>query len=142
MKSINDALLGITEEEAKKNGYKAYLKNLTNGKCYVIPIGEWCIGRKEDLPLHIPIETLLCVLWCDTNIAVGCHNVKGGAWVFKECATDGIRQLLLLRKPLIHAVDALGHNGRKPLRVHADLSEPRAVFFEQGEVVAIHKKSA
>ncbi len=57
MKSIDDTLLGITEEEAKKNGYKAYLKNLTNGKCYVIPIGEWCIGRKEDLPLHIPIET-------------------------------------------------------------------------------------
>ena len=35
----------------------AYLEDQVTGKRYGIPVGCWSIGRKDDIPLNIPIET-------------------------------------------------------------------------------------
>lgn len=57
MGKIDTALLGIPEQDAIQGGHKAYIKDVQNGKCYVIPEGKWTVGRKADIDLDIPIET-------------------------------------------------------------------------------------
>ena len=62
MGKVFACFLGITEQEAQEKvspgaKNKAYIKDETTGKCYVIPFGRWSIGRKDDLDLDIPIET-------------------------------------------------------------------------------------
>lgn len=57
--------LAISEEEVAGLDWKAYIKDETTGKCYVIPYGTWYIGRKdedregcpENMEVSIPIET-------------------------------------------------------------------------------------
>ena len=57
MGKIYARFLGITEDQAKETNGKAYIKDETTGKCYVIPYGCWTVGRKDDIDLDIPIET-------------------------------------------------------------------------------------
>ena len=57
MERIDESLLGITEQKALAGNYKAYIRDTVTGKCYVIPYGEWAIGRKDDKIIDIPVET-------------------------------------------------------------------------------------
>jgi len=60
MAQINERWLGISPKEAQEKQYTAYITDTTdkdNPKCYVIPEGRYSIGRKDDIPLDIPIET-------------------------------------------------------------------------------------
>ena len=57
MERTTDDRRGMTENEARATDCKAYIQDMTTGKCYVIPYGEWTVGRKDDIPLDIPIET-------------------------------------------------------------------------------------
>ncbi len=48
----------LTQVADWPTGYHAYLKDESNGMCYILPYGEWVIGRKdEDEEIDIPIVT-------------------------------------------------------------------------------------
>lgn len=68
MDKIPAEYLGIEESAVDALQWIAYLKDEATGKCYVIPPGEWKLGRKDDdmsgypegLSIDIPIVTDDC----------------------------------------------------------------------------------
>ena len=57
MGRIKPELLGVDEKTAMDPRNKAYIKDETTGKCYIIPFGFWSVGRKDDIDVDLPVET-------------------------------------------------------------------------------------
>lgn len=54
---IKKEWVAITQEQAESGHYTAYITDQKTGKCYVIPEGRWCIGRRDDEEPRISLET-------------------------------------------------------------------------------------